>query len=453
MTNALVIAGHGSLNSPNTAAPAWRHADAIRAMGSFDEVTCAFWKEAPALHRVLDTLTADDVTIVPLFTSQGYFTKVVLPRELGLDAALTVRDGRTIRYTDPIGQHPHMTAVVKDRADAILDRYKLNPARTALALAGHGTRRDAESARATEHQAEAIRATGRFAEVVAIYIDEPPEIESVYRITSSPVVIVVPFFVADGPHTQHDIPNALHLGVEPGGSGYPVPAHVQGRDVYYTPAVGLEPSVVNVILDLAQAAGASLKTGAMASPWAGFPMVGIKALRKMQGPFQFGQAMVEPYADGYRIRHASDPLPNQLLNNPPTLRNFLNYTANEEFRALRTSRDMPRGWFVQVESPEAVLAVLETIYPTAWVDYALHGEGFLSVQTLAQVTGRQTGMYRRLEHLSTASIQELTASVCAACVRNPVWAQGDIPESGLPCPEACQHWMNAALQHLESLRV
>src|SRR5438046_2906226 len=106
---ALVIAGHGSHLSAQTAAPAWQHADAIRAMGVFDEVTCAFWKEAPSLRRVLDTLTADDITIVPLFTSQGYFTRTVLPTELQLDGAITHRNGRVIRYANTAGSHPHMT--------------------------------------------------------------------------------------------------------------------------------------------------------------------------------------------------------------------------------------------------------------------------------------------------------------------------------------------------------
>src|SRR4051794_14098374 len=109
MTTALVIAGHGSHLTAQTAAPAWQHADAIRALGLFDEVTCAFWKEAPSLRRVLDTLTADDITIVPLFTSQGYFSQKVLPTEFDFDGPITVRNGRTIRYTDTVGQHPLMT--------------------------------------------------------------------------------------------------------------------------------------------------------------------------------------------------------------------------------------------------------------------------------------------------------------------------------------------------------
>src|SRR5258706_5447353 len=172
MSTALVIAGPAWNHAHYPAAPAWRHADTIRAMGVFDEVTCAFWKEMPSLYRVLATLTADDVTIVPLFTSQGYFSRTVLPTELGLNGPLTVRDGRTIRYTDTVGQHPAMTDVVRARAETILNQYSLDPSHTALALVGHGTRRDRESAAATQRHAEVMRGDGQFAEVVALYLDE-----------------------------------------------------------------------------------------------------------------------------------------------------------------------------------------------------------------------------------------------------------------------------------------
>src|SRR5258708_9049572 len=118
----LVTAGHGSRLSARTGAPAWHHADSIRAMGLFVEVTCAFWKEAPSLRRVLNTLSAEDITIVPLFTSQGYFSQTVLPSELGLK---NPPEGKVVRYTETVGQHPHMRQVVSERAEDSLRRYGL----------------------------------------------------------------------------------------------------------------------------------------------------------------------------------------------------------------------------------------------------------------------------------------------------------------------------------------
>src|SRR5262249_36668267 len=241
----------------------------------------------PSLRRVLDTLSAEDITIVPLFTSQGYFSQTVLPSELGLK---TPRNRKTIRYTETVGQHPHMRQVVSDRTEDVIRRFGLDPSKTALALAGHGTKRDRNSAAATKYQAEQMRETGRFAEVVAIYMDEPPEIESVYEITRSPSIIVVPFFIADGSHTQEDIPSDLRLSPDPRRIPYSVPTVIDGRAVYYTSAVGMEPSVADVIIDLARDAGAPLHEKRQnGDPWAGFPLAGLDTLRQTQFPICYGQ--------------------------------------------------------------------------------------------------------------------------------------------------------------------
>ena len=85
MSEALLIVAHGSHLNPKSSAPAQDHADAIRVSGAVDEVREAYWKEEPSLRNALRTVSADEVYVVPLFVSEGYFTEEVLPRELRLD--------------------------------------------------------------------------------------------------------------------------------------------------------------------------------------------------------------------------------------------------------------------------------------------------------------------------------------------------------------------------------
>ncbi len=449
MTSALVISGHGSHLSPQTAAPAWQHANAIRAMGVFDEVTCAFWREAPSLHRVLDTLTADDITIVPLFTSQGYFSRNVLPTEFGLDGLITQRNGRVIRYTETVGQHPHMADVVAERVESVIAQFGLDPAQTALALAGHGTQRDPDSAAATRKQAEIMRATGRFAEVVAVYMEEPPEIERVYEITHSPSIIVVPFFVADGSHTQEDIPRSLRLTRKPDQEKYAVPSTVSGRAVYYTPAVGMESSVAQVILDLARAAGAPLRQPQPTMPpWTGFPSAGLEQLQSMQFPFPFGQVLVESNGGQYVVHHVDEPPTGREIENPLALHSLLSRDANGNFRALPTQTDLVGGWAVRVDDIESLLGVIETIYPTAWIDFVQHRAGTLPIQRLEQVVARQTGIYKQVQQLTAQDLPRIVGALCGLCVRQPTWFSGASAADRLPCPEPCQCWMSFALQQV-----
>src|SRR5438128_2234908 len=115
MKTALVLAGHGSHISPETAGLVWSHVDALRALNVADEVTAAFWKEMPSFHTVFDSLEATDITVVPLFTAQGYFTQTVIPTEMGLTGAITQRDGRIIRYTRTLSEHPYLGGIVRQR--------------------------------------------------------------------------------------------------------------------------------------------------------------------------------------------------------------------------------------------------------------------------------------------------------------------------------------------------
>ena len=171
--NALVLVGHGSHISPETAGVVWEQVDQLRALNVADEVTAAFWKEMPSFHQVIDTLAAEDVTIVPLFTAQGYFTQTVIPAEMELDG----RD-HAARRTDAA---LHADA---GRASAIWRRWcggasrrrcgqsGADPADAAVAIIGHGTRRSPESRRATLAQAEQVRDMA--AEAVAVFLDDAP---------------------------------------------------------------------------------------------------------------------------------------------------------------------------------------------------------------------------------------------------------------------------------------
>ncbi|MFN8528773.1 MAG: CbiX/SirB N-terminal domain-containing protein [Anaerolineae bacterium] len=83
---ALILAGHGSHISPNTAGMVWDLVDGLRAADvdfTANEITAAFWKEMPSFHQVLNTVTATDITVVPIFTANGYFTQTVIPSEMG----------------------------------------------------------------------------------------------------------------------------------------------------------------------------------------------------------------------------------------------------------------------------------------------------------------------------------------------------------------------------------
>lgn len=251
--SALVIVGHGSTLNPDSSAPTHDHADAIRAQGVFGEVAVCFWKEEPSMREVLRMVESDDVYVVPDFISEGYFTRTVIPRELGLDGDLTRAGSRTIKYCAPVGSHPHMTDVLLKRARETAPGVP--EAETSLVIVGHGTSLNDNSAVAAKEQVARIAALGLYGEVIAAYMEEPPLIAEWDQITRCPNVLVLPFFIADGLHSYQDIP--VLLGVEeegaPAASQRDVfrrnPYDARGRSLYYASAVGTDPTMAGVILD------------------------------------------------------------------------------------------------------------------------------------------------------------------------------------------------------------
>ncbi|MCC7363341.1 MAG: hypothetical protein IT303_03130 [Dehalococcoidia bacterium] len=240
---ALVLAGHGSHYSGSSSAPVHAHADRIRSLGGWEEVRVAFWKEEPQLSRALDGLAADDVTVVPIFISSGYFVQEVIPREMGLDGRMTRQDGRTIRYTAPIGAHTALARVVVQRA-----REAGAGPGDALAVLGHGTPRNPDSERNVYARTADVAAIGGFAEVTTVFLDQEPNMRDVFARTAAETVVLVPLFIADGWHVGETIPEDLALDGPETRRG--------GRRLRYAGAAGTHPAMVDVISELAAEAAA-----------------------------------------------------------------------------------------------------------------------------------------------------------------------------------------------------
>jgi sirohydrochlorin cobaltochelatase len=267
---ALVVLGHGTALNENSATPVRQHVAELRRRGFFREVREAFWKQEPQIKKVLAEITAPRVFIAPLFISEGYFAGQVIPRELGFEAGnsmLKIKDSE-ITYCAPIGTHESMTAVILARAAGVLKAFPFPRApknsETTLFIAGHGTEKNKDSRKPIERQVELIRAQGIYADVHAIFMEETPRIADCYSLARTKNLVVVPFFISDGLHTQEDIPLLLgetkkNIG-ERLAAGQPVwrnPMERHGKLAWYSAAVGTEPGIADVILERVKEAAKS----------------------------------------------------------------------------------------------------------------------------------------------------------------------------------------------------
>jgi sirohydrochlorin cobaltochelatase len=225
----------------------------------FANVECAFWKEEPSLRDALflfDPESIGEVRVVPNFISEGYFTQTVIPRELELNGPTTKRPtGQTWKYCQPVGNHPAVTELLLKRARDVAPA--VDPADTSLLIVAHGTDLNENSAVAAKREAEKISRLGTFAEVLNVYMEEPPLVSDWRKLTNTCNVVVVPFFISDGLHSYEDIPRLIGIanrsthGRSPGEIFQRNPYRIDGRSLFYAPSIGTDPGFANVIIDQA----------------------------------------------------------------------------------------------------------------------------------------------------------------------------------------------------------
>jgi sirohydrochlorin cobaltochelatase len=467
---ALIIIGHGSTTNPDSSAPTHLHADAIRRRGIFREVACCFWKEEPNMREVYEMVDSDVIYIVPNFISEGYFCQQVLPRELRLDGPVTHRDGKTIYYCDPVGIHPNMTRLILQRADEVAPGVPRD--RTSLVIVGHGTSLNENSTKAIQDQVSLIRGGHHgFAEVIDTYMEEAPFVAEWAKLTASPDVVIVPFFIADGLHSFQDIPVLLGMREEIGaalsesGVFHDNPHQLQGRQLYYSGAIGTAPLMADVVLD--QVNDFDKKHG-ISSPVTvrTSPLNDTLAAWLASGRDSIGEIAITTNSDGsFSLCHIAD-LDQEGLQVHHAANDALfiaRNDANGAFRPLHSAPTMNRGWRLDLATLEDLRLALDFFYPAALgMALALEQEKLVSVP-LREMLSRQTGMYRFANNITDEQAHAMIGKCCAntKCTRRILWpltasqpmaneaaskAQPNHASNAIPllCIEACTHIVSAA---------
>ena len=426
---ALIIVGHGSTVNPDSSAPTHLHADAIRQLGIFREVACCFWKEEPNMREVFEMVDSDVIYIVPNFISEGYFCQQVLPRELRLDGPVTHRDGKTIYYCDPVGIHPNMTRLILQRADEVAPGVPRD--RTSLVIVGHGTSLNENSTKAIQDQVALIRGGHYgFAEVIDTYMEEAPFVADWAKLTTSPDVVIVPFFIADGLHSFQDIPVLLGMREEIGaalsesGVFHHNPHQLQGRLLYYSGAIGTEPHMADVILD--QVHDFDAKHGIQTAGTVSTSPLNDKLTAWLDsGHHLIGEIIIAKTDGGYTLRHASDDDRADLTpyHGAVEAREIARYDDAGKFRPLHSAPTLKRGWELHLSSLDELRLALDFFYPAAIGSACALENGTVSATPLRELLGRQTGMYRFTNTISDEQAHAMVGKICAStqCQRRILW--------------------------------
>lgn len=270
----LLLLAHGSTVNTDSARPALRLAEALRAGGQFASVQACFWKQEPGLLAGVAAAQTPRVFLVPLMTGPGYFVEEVIPQALGLKTAAAPdflrvwRRGRqTLYYTHPVGTHPGLAEVLLNQARAVVARHPFprapRPGETTLVVVGHGTERSERSRRAVEWLVAHLRKRGEYAAVMPAFMEITPRVAEAVETAATRWVVVVPLFISNGLHAAEDIPVLLgepaervRARLQAGLPPWRNPTERTGKMIWYAPSVGEAPELADIVLDrVREAAG------------------------------------------------------------------------------------------------------------------------------------------------------------------------------------------------------
>jgi hypothetical protein len=162
----------------------------------------------------------------------------------------------------------------------------------------------------------------------------------------------------------------------------------------------------------------------------------------------WAQVLIQPSDHGFTLRHVLDrDVPPEKLKGLALaeLRKLAMFTAEGQFRPLRSSPDLPRDWIFTCISPEELWRALQELYPSSIADWFAARDPNPPVTNYRDFTNRQTGMYRITQLLSDEQAATVTRAACHArfCLKQRLWTvpglatESQEEKSSIPCLEPC----------------
>lgn len=170
----------------------------------------------------------------------------------------------------------------------------------------------------------------------------------------------------------------------------------------------------------------------------------------------FGQVIVRPAPPlGYSLRHVDDATEDGLrvTEDPHAAREIARLTERGEYRPLKSSPNLRRGWELRVADDRALATAMNYLYPAGVVHWHLHREGRLDLTSFRENAARQSGIYKRVQRLSDQGVIDAATACCedSVCLKKTLWdVDKDTPldvvrgEGEIPCPEPCSIFVSFA---------
>ena len=170
----------------------------------------------------------------------------------------------------------------------------------------------------------------------------------------------------------------------------------------------------------------------------------------------FGQVLIRSASPGgYYLRHEDDAQVTnlELHDDPLTAREIAKLTGTGEYRPLKSSPNLRRGWELRVGDGRGLATAVNYLYPAGVVHWYLYREGKLEITDYRENAARQSGIYKRVQRLSDEGVQNAARACCedTVCFKQTLWnvdaetpLKMDRGEGEIPCPEPCSVFVSFA---------
>jgi sirohydrochlorin cobaltochelatase len=429
-SQAILLVAHGSTKESETGYSTRRLRTELFYRNPHHAVEAAFWKEEPALDIALDNTEADDVYILPMLMSDGFFYRENFPAMIGIEATPErwQEVGRQrVFYDTPIGESPLLIEVL---LDAIQTGDKLvegdNPEEDKepkIVLVGHGTPRSKRSTKEVYRRVDEIREKLPDRRISPAFIDDEPNLAELRERLQEPA-IVIPWFIADGMHPRKDIPELLGMAERA-----PEQWHVEslnGHTVALAPAIGANSFFRAVVESAAREAFSQLAESPSGNADNSSHDPAAARAKLLQhvvndGPVRFGAVTIKQRNDRFELTVSDEASAKSERTNPEAFEQQVLHlrTKHRPVPSAQKLYGAPAG-FVTTDF-YTVCHALETYYPGSIVQWARTEEG-IPAESFGLYTSTLESRVSEKSDAPRETQAKAVGEVCErVCERVPIW--------------------------------
>jgi sirohydrochlorin cobaltochelatase len=157
-----------------------------------------------------------------------------------------------------------------------------------------------------------------------------------------------------------------------------------------------------------------------------------------QGRRQIGEVLFLPTDHGFLVHHHLDSPSADLETHtdPNAARRIAVADSSGEFRPIKTTPNLRRGWLLKLPDITALRTALEALYPAMLGSFLSFERGELQGVHLRETVGRQSGMYAITKKVTDNQALAVIARNCNSehgCLKAHLWQiDPTTPVSSLP---------------------